>query len=237
MQPPTPTNFDAGTLVSAISFFSSHCELMSLRVLIADEHPIVHLGARSVLEPHGFNVVACVDTADEILSAIETHQPQVLIMEARLGNADALKALENLPETFDAKQVVVFTAYSHRSHIARASALGCHDFVSKSEDTSILLNAVKKAASGLETPPSSPLKQTRAKMRQTTGAEESDNPLTGREMQVLRHVAMGLSNREVGKALEISVETVKEHVQNILRKLNVNDRTQAAVWAVRENHI
>ena len=62
---------------------------------------------------------------------------------------------------------------------------------------------------------------------------DHDVPLTNREMQVLRHIAMGLSNREIGKSLGISVETVKEHVQNILRKLDVNDRTQAAVWAVK----
>ena len=63
---------------------------------------------------------------------------------------------------------------------------------------------------------------------------ENESPLTNRETQVLRHVSMGLSNREVGKSLGISVETVKEHVQNILRKLDVNDRTQAAVWAVKK---
>jgi DNA-binding NarL/FixJ family response regulator len=68
-------------------------------------------------------------------------------------------------------------------------------------------------------------------MRNNASSPHAD--LTNREMQVLRHVSMGLSNREVGKSLGISVETVKEHVQNILRKLNVNDRTQAAVWAVK----
>ena len=72
-------------------------------------------------------------------------------------------------------------------------------------------------------------------MRSSTGNSLVD--LTNREMQVLRHVSMGLSNREVGKSLGISVETVKEHVQNILRKLNVNDRTQAAVWAVKHELI
>ena len=210
---------------------------MPVQVLIADEHPIIAEGVRRVLEAQGFEIVACINTADEIYSAIETHQPKVLIMEARLANVDALKALESLPEQFDAKQVVVFSAHAHRSHIARASALGCHDFVSKSTDTSMLVSAVQSAASGAETPETSPLKTTRAKMRQTSDTEEPDNPLTGREMQVLRHVSMGLSNREVGKALEISVETVKEHVQNILRKLSVNDRTQAAVWAVRGGYI
>ena len=70
------------------------------------------------------------------------------------------------------------------------------------------------------------------KVRQTV--DDDDVPLTQRETQVLRHVALGLSNREIGRSLEISVETVKEHVQNILRKIAVSDRTQAAVWAVRK---
>ena len=66
---------------------------------------------------------------------------------------------------------------------------------------------------------------------------KSDFPLTNRELQVLRHIALGLSNREIGTSLEISVETVKEHVQNILRKINAVDRTQAAVWAVKRKLI
>ena len=65
-------------------------------------------------------------------------------------------------------------------------------------------------------------------------AESESVPLTNRELQVLRHVALGLSNREIGRSLGISIETVKEHVQNILRKIDASDRTQAAVWAVRQ---
>jgi DNA-binding NarL/FixJ family response regulator len=74
-------------------------------------------------------------------------------------------------------------------------------------------------------------------MRRRRHETVENTPLTSRELQVLRHVGMGLSNREIGKSLEISIETVKEHVQNILRKLDVNDRTQAAVWAVRRELI
>lgn len=210
---------------------------MPVDVLIADEHPIVAEGLRRVLEPHGFNVAACIETADEICTALKKHAPKVLIMEVRLANVDSLKTLEALPEPFEANQVVVFTAHSHRSHVARASALDCHEFVSKSADVSVLVAAIQGAASGAETPDTSPLKTTRARMKQKNETDEPETPLTSREMQVLRHVSMGLSNREVGKALEISVETVKEHVQNILRKLNVNDRTQAAVWAVRGGFI
>ena len=76
----------------------------------------------------------------------------------------------------------------------------------------------------------------RVKRVMTRKREDGDDgvPLTNRELQVLRHVALGLSNREIGSSLGISIETVKEHVQNILRKLDVNDRTQAAVWAVKK---
>ena len=71
-------------------------------------------------------------------------------------------------------------------------------------------------------------------MKVRQAVDDDDVPLTQRETQVLRHVALGLSNKEIGRSLEISVETVKEHVQNILRKIAVSDRTQAAVWAVRK---
>ena len=76
--------------------------------------------------------------------------------------------------------------------------------------------------------------QIAAMMKVRQVLDDEDVPLTQRETQVLRHVALGLSNREIGRSLEISVETVKEHVQNILRKIAVSDRTQAAVWAVRK---
>ena len=97
------------------------------------------------------------------------------------------------------------------------------------------MDAITSAASGAPTPPDSLLTTTKTRMRKSN--QDSDSPLTNRETQVLQHVSMGLSNREIGKSLGISVETVKEHVQNILRKLNVNDRTQAAVWAVKKGMI
>ena len=99
-----------------------------------------------------------------------------------------------------------------------------------------MIRAIESAARGEQTPETSLLVTTSTRMRRTS-SRSANSPLTKREMQVLQHVAMGLSNREVGKALGISVETVKEHVQNILRKLDVNDRTQAAVWAVRQGFV
>ena len=82
--------------------------------------------------------------------------------------------------------------------------------------------------------PHGELNEVAGTMKVRQAVDDDDVPLTQRETQVLRHVALGLSNREIGQSLEISVETVKEHVQNMLRKIAVSDRTQAAVWAVRK---
>jgi DNA-binding NarL/FixJ family response regulator len=154
-------------------------------------------------------------------------------MEVRLGGKDALKHLESLKEEFPDSRVVVYSAFSDPTHIARAAALGCHDYILKTSSLENLLTAIKGAAAGNPPPTNSLLVNTQAKMKRLVVNRDSDIPLTNRELQVLKHVAMGLSNREVGKSLGISVETVKEHVQNILRKLDVNDRTQAAVLAVK----
>ena len=209
---------------------------MPLKIVVADDHPIVCEGISEVAQKAGIEIVDHVDSPDRIVESVATHQPAVLVTEVRLGGHDALKTLEELSLDGRECSVVVFTAYSNPTNIARASALGCHDFILKTARVEALVAAIKNAAQGNATPITSLLVKTKTRMRRnSTGDVES--PLTNRESQVLRHVSMGLSNREVGKSLGISVETVKEHVQNILRKLDVNDRTQAAVWALKNGLI
>jgi DNA-binding NarL/FixJ family response regulator len=114
-------------------------------------------------------------------------------------------------------------------------ALGANGYLLKSSSRDDLLATIHRAAAGEDA-------WTRDELRRVTGAlatprmsAEVDVPLTQRESEVLRQLAHGLTNKEIGQALGISYETVKEHVQHILRKIGVNDRTQAAVWAVRKN--
>jgi DNA-binding NarL/FixJ family response regulator len=110
---------------------------------------------------------------------------------------------------------------------------GAHDYVLKTASRSDLIGAVTNAAAGDEPSRSGELRKVAKAMAKREAATDSGVPLTPRETQVLRQIAMGLANQEIADALEISVETVKEHVQNLLRKISVNDRTQAAVWALR----
>ena len=205
---------------------------MPAKILIADDHPIVREGILKMAQSAGIEVVGHVDSASKITESIDNLKPSVLVTEVRLGGQDALKTLEKI-ENHECS-VVVFSSYDNPTNIARAASLGCHDFIVKTSTSESLLSAIKRAHSGEPTEHSSLLIQTRTRMRSSSPIE-NESPLTNRETQVLRHVSMGLSNREVGKSLGISVETVKEHVQNILRKLDVNDRTQAAVWAVKKS--
>jgi len=208
---------------------------MPLKIVIADDHPVVIAGIRSKLDQFNAKIVGNPTDPHSLVEHVEEAQPDVLVMESRLGKKDALRALEKFENLATRPPVVVFSVYPDATHIARAAALGCHDYILKSTPIENLFEAINRAHSGEPTPADSLLNTVRTRMRSNAGNTSVD--LTNREMQVLRHVAMGLSNREVSKSLGISIETVKEHVQNVLRKLNVNDRTQAAVWAVRNGLI
>ena len=208
---------------------------MTPKILLADDHPIVGLSLCTLAKESQMEIVDHIRSSSQIVPSIEIHRPQILITEVRLGRQDALKSLEKVDPDLNLK-VIVFTSHSNPTNIARASALGCFEFIQKTSPIETLITALHSAAAGESTPPTSLLATTKTRMKRL-GSGPSESPLTKRESQVLQHVAMGLSNREIGKSLGISVETVKEHVQNILRKLDVNDRTQAAVWALKNGMI
>ena len=119
----------------------------------------------------------------------------------------------------------------HPTYMARSVAAGVHDYVTEGSTGRQICDSIKNAASGKLPTTASPF----GKLASSLGSKTVDPvvDLTPREQQALRHLAYGLSNQEIASCLEISVETVKEHVQNILRKLSMKDRTQVAVWAVQ----
>ncbi len=127
----------------------------------------------------------------------------------------------------------MLSTYDNPTYIARSLALGASDYVLKGSPRNKIIAAIERAVRGDMPADDSVIMPVRAAMERRQKSE-SGIPLTKRELQVLRHLGLGLSNKEIGQSLEISVETVKEHVQNILRKLDATDRTQVAVWAVKQ---
>jgi DNA-binding NarL/FixJ family response regulator len=118
--------------------------------------------------------------------------------------------------------------------VARAHALGAKDYILKGTSKKDLVESLQAVAEGRDPPRFGQMQRIAGQMATRQRQPDSEIPLTQRETQVLRHLALGLSNKEIAQSLEISIETVKEHVQHLLRKMGVNDRTQAAVWAVRK---
>jgi DNA-binding NarL/FixJ family response regulator len=207
---------------------------MAISLLVADDHQVVRLGLRNILDGTGIEVSAEATTGEEVLQKVAEQRPDVALLDVRMPGGDGLHVLGRLKLDYPDLPIVLFSTYDNPTYVARAVALGAAGYVLKSEPRDRLVEAIRAAFRGEAA-------WTREELRRVTGAlatprvvSDVEVPLTQRESEVLRQLANGLTNKEIALALGISYETVKEHVQHILRKIGVSDRTQAAVWAVRK---
>jgi len=207
---------------------------MRVKLVIADDHEVIRIGLATLLEGSDIDIVGQAASGKEAVKMCEHLKPDVLLLDIRMPDEDGLACLEKVRAKAPNTKVVMLSTYDNPTYIARSVALGAADFVLKGSSREALVETIMAAGAGESPSRSGELRRIAGAMKVRAVVDDDEVPLTQRETQVLRHVALGLSNKEIGRSLEISVETVKEHVQNILRKIAVNDRTQAAVWAVRK---
>ncbi len=207
---------------------------MSFKLLIADDHEVVRTGLKSLLAGTEFSIVAEATDGDEAVRLATKHKPDLVILDIRMTGVDGLTALGRIKMSHPTMPIVMLSTYDNPTYVAKSVALGASGFLLKGATRDELLSVFRKVVNGEDA-------WTRDELRRVTGAlatprmsGDVEVPLTQRESEVLRQLAFGLTNKEIGVALGISYETVKEHVQHILRKIGVTDRTQAAVWAVRK---
>ncbi len=205
-----------------------------LKLLIADDHEVVRSGLKVLLADTDVEIVAEVGTGEEAVKYAMENDPDVVLLDIRMPKGDGLTALGRIKLEKPDMPVLMLSTFDNPTYIARSVALGASGYLLKGCTREQLLSAIRMAASGESA-------WTRDELRRVTGAlatprlaADVEVPLTQRESEVLRQLAFGLTNKEIAQALHISYETVKEHVQHILRKIGVSDRTQAAVWAVRK---
>lgn len=204
-----------------------------IHLLIADDHEVARSGLKSMLAGTEVKVVAEVVTGQAAVKYAVENAVDVVLMDVRMPDGDGLTALGRIKLDKPNLPILMFSNFDDPTYVARAVALGANGYLLKGCTRDELLAAIKTAATGENL-------WTRQELRRVAGAlatprinADVEAPLTKRENDVLQQLAAGLTNKQIADALHISYETVKEHVQHVLQKIGVSDRTQAAVWAVR----
>ncbi len=206
---------------------------MLVRLLVVEDQPVIRSGLETLLTDTGISIAETAATASEAIDRAATTKVDLVLLDIRLGEGDGLAALARIKAERQSLPVLVYTGYDNPAFAARAVALGAAGYLLKGTPREEMIAAIRRAAAG-ET------LWTRDELRRVTSALAAprsnfdiDVPLTKREMDVLTRIVDGHTNKRIADDLEISYETVKEHVQHLLKKIGVADRTQAAVWAVR----
>jgi DNA-binding NarL/FixJ family response regulator len=197
-----------------------------IRVLIVDDHPMVREGVRSMLEPAGVQIAGEAGTGEDALRMAATLTPDVVLLDLELPDLDGLAVLRRLKAQERPVAVLVVTMHDDPALVRRAVEGGAAGYVLKGVGRGELLSALEAVRHGGSVFDPSLL-------RATLSESKAGDELTSVEQEMLRLVAQGLTNREIGKRLHWSVGTVKKYLQRTLEKLGATDRTQAAVEAVK----
>lgn len=208
----------------------------AISVLLVDDHAVVRQGVRAFLATQpDLNVVGEAGSGEEGVKLAAQHVPDVVLMDLVMPGMDGVEATRQVKRVSPRSQVVVLTSYHEDEHIFPALKAGALSYILKDVNSQELAEAVRKAAAGeaMLHPrvAARVIKELQGTPRESVNAFHE---LSDREMEVLRLIAEGLSNAEIAAKLVLSEKTVKGHVSNILGKLHLADRTQAAVFAWRE---
>ena len=204
-----------------------------LRVVIADDQPMMRAGFKAVLESAGdITVVAEAGTGEEAIKAAREHRPDVVLMDIRMPVMDGIEATRRLP----GQRVLILTTFGLDEYIIDALRAGASGFLLKDAPTQEVLAGVRAVAAGDAVLSATVTRQLLDQVARRLPAAVSRTPdqidlLTEREQEVLRMLAAGLSNAEIAGALVLSEATVKSHVSRILGKLGLRDRVQAVIYA------
>ncbi|MCL4534999.1 MAG: response regulator transcription factor [Bacteroidetes bacterium] len=220
--------------------------MQRIRVLLADDHQMVREGIRAMLETaEDIEVVGEATNGLEALSAVAECNPHLVLMDLRMPVMDGVEATRRLKREFPEVAVIILTGYTGDSYVVEAVKAGASGYLLKGASKSLLVNSIRAVYSGGALLDTSLLQgavtgshagDSGPAQEQTTGTAGTGQEmgrLTPREREVLALMVEGQTNKEIAASLSVAQDTVKKHVQNIITKLGANDRTDAAVRAIR----
>jgi two-component system, NarL family, response regulator DegU len=208
-----------------------------INIMIADDHSMVREGIKQLLELDGDIIVnAEANNGKQCIDLLDEKQTDVLLLDINMPNMNGLQVLQYIRETKRKIKVLILTIHNEVEYLMRAVEIGVDGYVLKDSDSSVLKKAIYCVYRGevFIQPELAPL--LKIKMEEKNNQiNNMDDTLTKREVEVLKLLAEGLFNKEIAYMLAISEKTVKNHVSNIFKKIDVSDRTQAAVYAIKNN--
>jgi DNA-binding NarL/FixJ family response regulator len=202
-----------------------------INILIADDHQVVRRGLRMTLEAESdMRVVADAADGADVLALVKQHTPDVVLLDLQMPRQDGVETLKQLRPEYPTLPILILTSFSDDAHIYAALRAGASGFLLKEMDGDDLVEAVRGAAKGR---PQLHPDVARKLMARAPLPEDPFESLTERERDILKLIGRGMSNKEIALALSLTEMTVKGYVSDLLAKLGVSDRTQAALMAVR----
>ncbi len=204
-----------------------------IRVIIADDHGVVRAGLRGLLTAAGLDVVGEAGTGAEALDLARELHPDVVLLDVRMPEMDGLQALSAIKAELPRISVVMLTVYASTEYLSRAIASGAAGYLLKDAEPDEIVRVVQAAAEGDRVIDPTLMQSVLAHTPVAEGDALQRADLTQQELRVLKLIALGLNNDAIAETLVVSRNTVKTHVRHIFEKLGVSDRTQAAIWAVR----
>lgn len=203
-----------------------------IRILIADDHPVVRQGLGVVLAAQpDMELVAEATDGDEAVRLAQELRPDIIIMDLQMPGKDGLTAIKELNQVYPTAHILVLTSFPDDDNVFSAIKDGAMGFLLKDSSPDHLLEAIRNVYRGESALHPSVARKLMQEIKRPSVLPPAPEPLTPREVEVLQCLARGLSNREIANELSVSVRTVTTHVRNILDKLHLANRTQAALYA------
>lgn len=211
---------------------------MAIKIMITDDHSMIREGLKNLLELDGdIEVIAEAVDGEDCLDKLLTVTPDVLLLDINMPKMNGLEVLKKLKERKSKVKVLVLTVHNETEYLMKAVEIGINGYVLKDSESAELKRAICAINDGENYIQPSLIPSLNSKMIEKNEDEIKIESLTKRELQVLKELAIGKFNRDIAKEMEISERTVKNHISSIFKKLDVTDRTQAAVFAIKNDLI